>query len=221
MKKISIKATPFNFECNKEELAIMIIDMQRDFCYPGGFGEALGNDVEMTKSIIPTVKNLLDFARENSIFVIHTREGHRADLTDLQENKYNRGDNLKIGDKGPMGRILVRGEYGHDIVDELTPKFGEPIIDKPGKGAFFATDLDLILKNKKIKHIAFAGVTTHICVSTTIREANDRAYDCLLLTDCSAAFNKRDHEDTINNINQQGAIFGWSTDLENFKNAFK
>lgn len=221
MKKITIEALPSSFNCNVKELALMIIDMQRDFCYQGGFGESLGNDITKTKSIIPTVKELLDFAREKGIFVVHTREGHRPDLTDLTENKYARGSSLKIGDKGPMGRILVRGEYGHDIVDELTPVFGEPIIDKPGKGAFFATDLDLILRNKNIKHIVFAGVTTHVCVSTTIREANDRGYDCLLLTDCSAAFDKKDHEDAIHNINQQGAIFGWTTNLHKLKKSFE
>ena len=160
---------------------------------------------------------MLKKAREHNLFVIHTREGHRADLTDLYNNKLIRGKGEKrIGDEGPMGRILIRGEYGHDIVDELKPIAGEPIIDKPGKGAFYMTDLELILKNKGIKYILVAGVTSHVCVSTTIREANDRGYECLMLTDCCAAFDERDHLDTIHQITQQGGIFGWaakSTDV--------
>lgn len=201
---------PFKFD--KNEVALIIIDMQRDFCYEGGFGESLGNDVAETKKIIPTVLSMLDFAREHNLFVIHTREGHRADLSDLATSKLMRSttEGFRIGDQGPMGRILIRGEYGHDIVDELKPIIGEPIIDKPGKGAFYMTDLELILKNKGIKQLLVCGVTTHVCVSTTIREANDRGYDCLLLNDCSAAFNTQDHLDTIHSINQQGGIFGWT-----------
>ena len=211
-----INAKPYEFELELDKTALMIIDMQRDFCYEGGFGEALGNDVTATKSIIPTVEKMLKKAREHNLFVIHTR-GHRADLTDLYNNKLIRGKGEKrIGDEGPMGRILIRGEYGHDIVDELKPIAGEPIIDKPGKGAFYMTDLELILKNKGIKYILVAGVTSHVCVSTTIREANDRGYECLMLTDCCAAFDERDHLDTIHQITQQGGIFGWaakSTDV--------
>jgi biuret amidohydrolase len=203
---------PRAFEFEKNEVALVIIDMQRDFCYPGGFGEMLGNDINETKKIIPIVEKMLTFARENDIFVIHTREGHRQDLSDLPNSKLMRitTEGSRIGDKGPMGRILIRGEYGHDIVDELKPEFGEPIIDKPGKGAFYMTDLELILKNKGIKKLLVCGVTTHVCVSTTIREANDRGYDCMLLNDCSAAFNIDDHTNTIHSINQQGGIFGWS-----------
>lgn len=209
-------ACPTEFTFNQAETALVIIDMQRDFCYPKGFGELLGNDIKETQKIIPTVEKMLNFARENDLLVIHTREGHRPDLTDLYHSKLTRGakQGAAIGDEGPMGRILVRGEYGHGIVDELTPIFGEPIIDKPGKGAFYMTDLELILKNKGIKQLLVCGVTTHVCVSTTIREANDRGYDCLLVTDCCAAFDVRDHENTIHSITQQGGIFGWSASSE-------
>lgn len=216
MKMFEVKnAKPYSFKFELEKSAFLIIDMQRDFCYEGGFGEALGNDVTATKSIIPAVKKMLEEARKKSMFVIHTREGHRADLSDLPHNKLIRGKGeTKIGDKGPMGRILIRGEYGHDIVDELKPIEGEVVIDKPGKGAFYMTDLELILRNKDIKYIFVAGVTSHVCVSTTIREANDRGFECLMLTDCTAAFDKRDHEDTIHQITQQGGIFGFAASSE-------
>lgn len=211
MKKIE-KAIPYEYLFDVDKTALLIIDMQRDFCYEGGFGEALGNDVTATKKIIPNVLKLLESARKNNLFIIHTREGHRQDLSDLPENKFNRGKGEKrIGDIGPMGRILVRGEYGHDIVDELKPLEGEIVIDKPGKGAFYMTDLDLILKNRKIKYLLVAGVTSHVCVSTTIREANDRGYECLMVTDCCAAFDERDHLDTIHQITQQGGIFGFAS----------
>ncbi|MGL4367196.1 MAG: cysteine hydrolase family protein [Brevinemataceae bacterium] len=212
MKNLEVKnAVPYTFNFEIDKSALLIIDMQRDFCYEQGFGEALGNDVFATKAIIPTVETMLKEARKHGLLVIHTREGHRPDLTDLPHNKLIRGNGEKrIGDEGPMGRILVRGEYGHDIVDELKPIEGEPVIDKPGKGAFYQTDLETILKNKGIKYIFVAGVTSHVCVSTTIREANDRGFECLMLTDCSAAFDERDHLDTIHQITQQGGIFGWA-----------
>lgn len=212
-KKYSIQAEPKNFEFDIEKTALIIIDMQRDFCYPGGFGEELGNDISLTRSIIPTVEKVLKAAREKGMTVVHTREGHRKDLTDLPANKRERGGG--IGEEGPMGRILVRGEYGHDIVDELQPIDGEVVIDKPGKGAFYQTDLEIILKNKEITHLFVAGVTTHVCVQSTIREANDRGIDCLLLEDCAAAFDPKDHEDSIRMIHQQGGIFGWTAPSEN------
>ncbi|MGL5329802.1 MAG: cysteine hydrolase family protein, partial [Peptostreptococcaceae bacterium] len=155
MKNIIVQAKPFDFDFNKEDTALIIIDMQRDFCAPGGFGEALGNDITPTASIIPTVKKILDVARENEIFVIHTREGHRPDLSDLHPSKVRRSES--IGQPGPMGRILVRGEYGHDIVDELKPIDGEVIIDKPGKGSFYKTDLELILQSNGIKRLIVCG----------------------------------------------------------------
>ncbi len=213
MKQFLVEALPYTYTFSLENTALVIIDMQRDFCEHGGFGEKLGNDITPTKSIIPVVKNMLDSAREHGMLVIHTREGHRPDLSDCPPAKLNRGkkQGAGIGDQGPMGRILVRGEYGHDIVKELYPIEGEIVLDKPGKGAFYATDLELILRTRGIEKLIVCGVTTHVCVSTTIREANDRGFDCLLLSDCSAAFDIADHEATVKSIHQQGGIFGWAS----------
>lgn len=217
-KTYKVNAKPYTFEFNTDNTAVIIIDMQRDFLYEGGFGEELGNDVSTTNKIIPTVQKVLEKAREEEMLVIHTREGHRPDLSDLVESK-KRGGN--IGKEGPMGRILVRGEYGHDIVDELTPVEGEVILDKPGKGAFYQTDLNLILKSQGIEKLIVMGVTTHVCVQSTIREANDRGYECLMIEDGCAAFDPADHEDSIRMINQQGAIFGWTTPSEELFDALK
>lgn len=213
MKKYSVEALPYEFELSIEDTALVIIDMQRDFCEHGGFGEKLGNDISLTKGIIPTVKVMLEKAREAGMLVIHTREGHRPDLSDCPPAKLNRGkkQGAGIGDMGPMGRILVRGEYGHDIVEDLYPVEGEIVIDKPGKDAFYSTDLELVLRTRGIKRLIVCGVTTHVCVSTTIRSANDRGFDCLLLSDCSAAFDPADHEATVRSIHQQGGIFGWAS----------
>ena len=188
----------------------MIVDMQRDFVDPGGFGEALGNDVSFLRKVIAPIKTVLDTARYNKMLVIHTREGHRQDLSDLPQNKKLRGK-LKagIGDPGPMGRILVRGEYGHGIVDELKPAPGEPIVDKPGKGAFHATDLDSLLRNRGIKQLVVCGVTTEVCVNTSVREANDRGYDCLVLEDCVGSYFPEFQTASLNMIKAQGGIFGW------------
>ena len=164
MKTYSAQALPYEFDFDLEHTALLIIDMQRDFCEHGGFGEKLGNDIALTKGIIPTVKTMLEAAREKGMMVIHTREGHRPDLSDCPPAKLTRGrkQGAGIGDMGPMGRILVRGEYGHDIVEELYPIEGEPIIDKPGKDAFYATDLELILRNKGITKLIVCGVPTHV-----------------------------------------------------------
>ena len=209
MRKFVVEAKPFAFDFDLDKTALLIIDMQRDFCARGGFGEALGNDVTPTMSIVPTVKKILDTAREAGMFVIHTREGHRPDMTDCPPAKLRRSK--AIGQDGPMGRILIRGEVGHDIVEDLTPLDGEPIIDKPGKGSFYKTDLELILQNRGIESLIVCGVTTHVCVHTTIREANDRGYECLMMEDGTAAFDQRDQEASIRMINQQGGIFGWTT----------
>ena len=175
-----IKAEPYPFAFDPGTCAVLMIDFQRDFVEPGGFGEALGNDVTLLHRALGPAQRVLEAAREHGLLIVHTREGHRPDLTDCPPSKKARG-RLKagIGDHGPMGRILVRGEAGHDIVKELYPEPGEPVVDKPGKGAFFATDLDSILKHRGIRHLIVCGVTTEVCVNTTVREANDRGYECL------------------------------------------
>jgi nicotinamidase-related amidase len=180
-----VPAQPYPFELRPARCALLIIDMQRDFLEPGGFGEMLGNDVSQLRRTIEPNKALLAAWRDAGGLVIHTREGHRPDLADLPPAKKIRGRSATcIGDPGPMGRILVRGEAGHDIIPELYPAAGEPVIDKPGKGAFFATDLHAILQNSGITRLVVTGVTTEVCVNTTVREANDRGYDCFVPSDC-------------------------------------
>ena len=217
MSRLTASAKPFGFDFELARTALIIIDMQRDFCANGGFGEALGNDITPTKQIIPTVRRVLDAARKAGMRVIHTREGHRPDLSDLPKAKLRRSP--AIGTDGPMGRILIRGEIGHDIVAELAPIPGEVVIDKPGKGAFYQTDLQAILTSQEITSLVVCGVTTHVCVHTTIREANDRGYECLMLEDGTAAFDPRDQEAAIRMINQQGGIFGWTTSSREFLQA--
>lgn len=216
----AVQAEPYEYEFHTRSCALMIIDMQRDFVDPGGFGEALGNDVSLLRKAIGPIKKVLAAARKKQMLVIHTREGHRQDLSDLPQNKKLRGK-LKagIGDKGPMGRILVRGEYGHDIVDELKPADGEPIVDKPGKGAFYATDLDSMLHNRGIKQLVVCGVTTEVCVNTSVREANDRGYDCLVLEDCVGSYFPEFQTAALNMIKAQGGIFGWVSDSKRFLEA--
>jgi nicotinamidase-related amidase len=213
----NVDAQPYEFELDAKRCALVIIDMQRDFVDPGGFGEALGNDVSLLrKAIAPTCK-VLDAARAHRMLVVHTREGHRPDLSDLPRSKKLRG-RLKagIGDAGPMGRILVRGEYGHDIVDELKPATGEPVVDKPGKGAFYATDLDSLLRNRGVGQLVVCGVTTEVCVNTTVREANDRGYDCLVLEDCVGSYFPEFQKAALEMIQAQGGIFGWVSDSRRF-----
>lgn len=206
----NVAAEPFPFQLNASRAALLIIDMQRDFLEPGGFGEMLGNDVAMLRRAIAPNRRLLDAWRAAGLMVIHTREGHRPDLADLPASKKSRSrGTLGIGDSGPMGRILVRGEAGHDIIPELYPKPGEPVIDKPGKGAFFATDLQAIMQHRDINQLMVTGVTTEVCVNTTVREANDRGYECLVLEDCCASYFAEFHEVGIRMVAAQGAIFGW------------
>ncbi|HZW73408.1 MAG TPA: cysteine hydrolase [Caldimonas sp.] len=196
-----------------DRTAIVVIDMQRDFLEPGGFGEALGNDVSRLAVAVPPIKALLETARARGMLIVHTREGHRPDLTDAPKAKVERGaPKARIGDVGPMGRILVRGEPGHDIVPELYPRPGEPVVDKPGKGAFFATDLDHILRNRGIKSLIVCGVTTEVCVTTTVREANDRGYECVVLQDCVGSYFPQFQRAALDMIKAQGAIFGWVSD---------
>jgi biuret amidohydrolase len=205
-----IAAEPYMFAFAPAEAALLIIDMQRDFLEPGGFGESLGNDVSLLRRTIGPIRLLLDAARAARLPVIHTREGHRADLADLAPAKKARGNPaLAIGDPGAMGRLLVRGEPGHDIIPELYPLAGEPVIDKPGKGAFYATDLDGILKHRGIRQLLVCGVTTEVCVNTTVREANDRGFDCLVLEDCVGSYFPEFQEMGLRMIKAQGGIFGW------------
>ena len=213
MTRYAIKAEPYDFEFDPRTTALAMIDFQRDFVYPGGFGEALGNDTSLLMKAVPPAEKVLKAVRERGIFVVHTREGHRPDLSDLADAKKERG-HLKtgIGDKGPMGRILVRGEYGHDIVDELKPLPGEPVVDKPGKGAFYATDLDTILKTRGIRSLIVCGVTTEVCVNTTVREANDRGYDAVVLSDCVGSYFPEFQRVALEMIKAQGGIFGWVSD---------
>lgn len=205
-----VAAEPYEFEFAPDSCALLIIDMQRDFLEPGGFGEMLGNDVSQLRGTIEPNQRLLDTWRKRGWHVIHTREGHRPDLGCLPPAKKIRGRSpTTIGDKGPMGRILVRGEAGHDIIPELYPQFGETVIDKPGKGAFYATDLHAILMNRGIKQLIVTGVTTEVCVNTTVREANDRGYDCLVPSDCVGSYFPEFQEMGLKMIKAQGGIFGW------------
>jgi nicotinamidase-related amidase len=209
---VSAQPSPFVFEASKT--ALVVIDMQRDFIEPGGFGESLGNDVSLLAGILPTVAALLDLARRNGWFVVHTRESHEPDLSDCPPAKRLRGaPNRRIGDIGPMGRILVRGEPGNAIVDALTPIAGELVIDKPGKGAFHATKLGEELAVRGVTHLIFAGVTTEVCVQTSMREANDRGYDCLLIEDATASYIPAFKQATIEMVRSQGGIVGWTATL--------
>jgi nicotinamidase-related amidase len=222
MKSGKIQAEPYPLEFDMDSTALVMIDMQRDFVEPGGFGEMLGNNVSLLRSSIEPCKRVLDTARELGLFVIHTREGHRPDLADLPLAKKERG-HLKtgIGDNGPMGRILVRGEIGHDIIPELYPISGEPVVDKPGKGAFYDTDLLGILRNRGIKTLIVCGVTTEVCVNTTVREANDRGFNALVPEDCTASYFPEFKKSALDMIKAQGGIFGWVSDSERVIQALK
>jgi nicotinamidase-related amidase len=208
-----IEAEPEAIGVNPERTAVIVIDMQRDFLEPGGFGESLGNDVSLLTKAIAPIKALLAGARKKKMLIIHTREGHRPDLSDAPKAKVERGaPSMRIGAPGPMGRILIRGEAGQDIIPELYPIEGEPIIDKPGKGAFYATDLQNILVNKGIESLIVCGVTTEVCVHTTVREANDRGYRCIVPGDCCGSYFPEFHEMGLRMIKAQGGIFGWVSD---------
>ena len=211
--KTIIVAEPQPLPLELERTALLVIDMQRDFLEPGGFGETLGNDVSLLKAAVPPLQRVLAAARQAGLLVIHTREGHRPDLSDAPPAKVERGaPSMRIGDRGPMGRILIRGEPGHDIVPELYPFDGEPVIDKPGKGAFYQTDLESMLRNCAIENLIVTGVTTEVCVNTTVREANDRGYRCVVLADCCASYFPEFHEMGLKMIKAQGGIFGWVAD---------
>jgi nicotinamidase-related amidase len=208
---IEVAAQPYPYRFEPVSTALVVIDMQRDFIEPGGFGEALGNDVARLGAIVPTVRALLDWARARRLTVLHTREGHRPDLADCPPAKQRRGDPaVRIGAKGPMGRILVDGEPGNDIVPALAPLDGEAVIVKPGKGAFWATPLDEMLRWRGITHLILAGVTTEVCVQTTMREANDRGYECLLIEDATESYFPEFKRATLEMVRAQGALVGWT-----------
>lgn len=210
-----IQAEPHALAVDWQKTATVIIDMQRDFLEPGGFGESLGNNVALLSAAIEPCRRLLNACREHGVLVIHTREGHRQDLSDAPRAKIERGSpSARIGAPGPMGRILIRGEPGHDIVPALYPAANEPVIDKPGKGAFYATDLHAILQNRGIETLIVCGVTTEVCVHTTVREANDRGYRCVVPGDCCGSYFPEFHEMGLRMIKAQGGIFGWVTDVE-------
>lgn len=215
-----IEAEPGAIDIDFKKTALVIIDMQRDFLESGGFGETLGNDVSQLARAIAPCAAVLQAARNAKMLVIHTREGHLPDLSDAPPAKIERGaPSLRIGDPGPMGRILIRGEKGHDIIDALAPREGEVVIDKPGKGAFYATELGAILKKHGIGDLLVCGVTTEVCVHTTVREANDRGYRCIVLSDCCASYFPEFHEMGLKMIKAQGGIFGWVSDSKSLLSA--
>jgi nicotinamidase-related amidase len=208
-----IRAEPEPIALDWERTALLIIDMQRDFMEAGGFGETLGNDVSLLSRAVKPIASVLAAAREAGMAVIHTREGHLPDLSDAPPAKLERGKpSLRIGDPGPMGRILIRGEAGHDIIPELYPAAGEIVIDKPGKGAFYATELGDTLERLGIENLLVCGVTTEVCVNTTVREANDRGYRCVVISDGCASYFPEFHEMGLKMIKAQGGIFGWVAD---------
>jgi nicotinamidase-related amidase len=224
---ITVSADPYEWPYDGDivpnRTALLLIDWQQDFCGPGGYVDTMGYDISMTRRGVEPTRGVLEACRRIPGFsIIHTREGHKPDLSDCPPNKLWRSKQIGagIGDAGPCGRILVRGEPGWEIIKELAPLDGEPVIDKPTKGAFTATDLDLVLKNRGVTHLVFTGITTDVCVHTTMREANDRGYECLLLEDCTGATDEGNYLAALHMVKMQGGVFGSVSNSENFLTAF-